>query len=63
MTATNPIQLHLFDAAPNHDTIPPDRRQRLLTLTGVLLSEAARAKTGIVAHETGPFPARETEDE
>ncbi|GAW37174.1 hypothetical protein RA2_04250 [Roseovarius sp. A-2] len=42
MTATKPLQLHLFDATPDPLTIPPDRRRRLLTLTGTLLSQAAR---------------------
>lgn len=63
MTATNHLQLHLFDAAPNHDTIPPDRRQRLLTLTGILLSEAARVEPDMVAREEDPFLARGTENE
>jgi len=63
MTATNPLQLHLFDATPNPKTIPPDRRQRLLTLTGMLLSEAARAEMDIVAGEEDPFLERGTEDE
>jgi len=45
MTATNPLQLHLFDATPDPATIPTDRRRRLLTLTGTLLSEAARDVT------------------
>lgn len=63
MTATNPLQLHLFDATPNHDTIPQDRRRRLLTLTGMLLSEAASDGTDMVAGEEDPFPARGTQDE
>lgn len=63
MTATNPLQLHLFDATPDSATIPPDRRQRLLTLTGVLLSEAAGEVANMVAGEEDPSPARETQDE
>lgn len=59
MTATNPLQLHLFDATPDPATIPPDRRRRLLTLTGALLSEAARDVAGM----EDPSPARETPDE
>jgi hypothetical protein len=63
MTATNPLQLHLFDATPDPAMIPPDRRQRLLTLTGALLSEAAGEVTDMVAGEEDPSPARETQDE
>lgn len=63
MTATNPLQLHLFDAPPNPETIPPDRRRRLLTLTGMLLSEAAGDGTDMVAGEEDPFLARGTQDE
>jgi hypothetical protein len=59
MTATNPIQLHLFDASPDPATIPLDRRRRLLTLTGALLSEAARDMTDL----EDPSAARETHDE
>lgn len=63
MAATNPLQLHLFDATPDHETIPQDRRRRLLTLTGMLLSEAASDGTNTVSGEEGPFPARGTQDE
>ena len=63
MTATNPLQLHLFDATPDPATIPPDRRRRLLTLTGVLLSEAAGNVPDMVVGEEDPSPARETRDE
>ena len=59
MRAANPLQLHLFDATPDPLTIPPDRRRRLLTLTGALLSEAARD----VADMEDPSAARETHDE
>lgn len=59
MTATNPLQLHLFDAIPDPATIPPDRRRRLLTLTGALLREAARDVTDM----GDPSSARETPDE
>lgn len=59
MTATNPLQLHLFDATPDPATIPQDRRRRLLTLTGALLSEAARDVTDL----EDPSPTRETHDE
>lgn len=59
MTATNPLQLHLFDATPDPATIPADRRRRLLTLTGILLNEAARdvVDMEVLSH------ARETHDE
>lgn len=63
MTAINPLQLHLFDATPNHETISQDRRRRLLTLTGMLLSEAACDGTDTASGEEGPFPARGTKDE
>lgn len=63
MTATNSLQLHLFDATPDPATIPLDRRRRLLTLTGVLLSEAAGDVKDMVAGEEDPSPARETQDE
>lgn len=59
MTETHPLQLHLFDATPDPATIPPDRRRRLLRLTGALLSEAARD----VADLEDPSAARETHDE
>lgn len=59
MTTTNPLQLHLFDVTPDPATIPPDRRQRLLTLTGALLSEAARD----VADLEDPSAARAAQDE
>jgi len=59
MTATNPLQLHLFDANPDHASIPPDRRRRLLTLTGALLSEAAR-DAGV---KEDPSPVRGTDSE
>lgn len=35
------LQLHLFDANPDHALIPPRRRQRLLALISTLLSEVA----------------------
>ncbi|MFK7945291.1 MAG: hypothetical protein AB8B85_20580 [Paracoccaceae bacterium] len=41
MTAPHPLQLHLFDVHPDPSAIPPERRQRLLRLTGELLQEAA----------------------
>ncbi len=63
MTATNPRQLHLFDATPDPATIPPDRRRRLLTLTCALLSEAARDVTDMLAGDQDTSPARETHDE
>jgi hypothetical protein len=59
MTATTPVQLHLFDATPDPATIPPDRRRRLLTLTGALLSEAAHD----VEDRDYPSATRETQDE
>jgi len=59
MTVSTPLQLHLFDANPDPASIPPERRQRLLTLTGVLLSEAAR-EMAAVEH---PSAAQETTDE
>lgn len=59
MTTTNPLQLHLFDATPDPATIPPDRRRRLLSLTGALLSEAARD----VADMEEPSAVRKTHDE
>lgn len=42
MTPANPLQLHLFDADPDPAVIPPERRQRLMRLTGELLREAAQ---------------------
>lgn len=42
MTSANPLQLHLFDANPDPTVIPPERRQRLMRLTGELLREAAQ---------------------
>ena len=39
MTATNPLQLHLFDATPDPTTIPPDGAVRQ-TLTGLSFPEA-----------------------
>ncbi len=45
MSATIPLQLHLFDAHPNPAAIPPERRWRLLRLTRELLQEAARSET------------------
>jgi len=42
MTATDPLQLHLLDANPDPASIPPERRQRLMRLTGELLLEAAQ---------------------
>lgn len=59
MTKTSPLQLHLFDATPELATIPPDRRRRLLRLTGALLSEAARE----LANLEDPSAAREIPDE
>lgn len=63
MTATNPLQLHLFDATPEPEMISPDRRHRLLTLTGMLLSEAVGDGSDWVAEPQTPFPARGTKDE
>ncbi|MEO0831145.1 MAG: hypothetical protein AAFY03_11915 [Pseudomonadota bacterium] len=45
MTTPDPLQLHLFDADPNPAAIPPERRLRLLRLTGELLQEAAGSET------------------
>ncbi|MEM1151693.1 MAG: hypothetical protein AAGI03_14250 [Pseudomonadota bacterium] len=59
MTATNPLQLHLFDANPDPASIPPECRRRLLTLTGALLWEAAHNETA--KGET--LPVQETRDE
>lgn len=59
MTATNPLQLHLFEVGSDPAPIPPGRRRRLLTLTGALLREAARDAGGMEE----PSPARETPDE
>lgn len=59
MKVTNPLQLHLFDATPDPASIPSDRRRRLLTLTGTLLSEAARG----VADGEEAASAKETIDE
>ncbi len=47
MTMPNPLQLHLFDAKPDPALIPPERRRRLLTLTGVLLQEAVQNEAPI----------------
>ena len=63
MTATNPLQLHLFDAMPDPETMPSDRRHRLLTLTGMLLNEAAGDQTEVAADVQPPSLAEETEDE
>jgi len=64
MTATNPsLQLHLFDATPALETISPDRRGRLLTLTGMLLSEAVGDQAGLAADVQTPSLAEETKDE
>jgi hypothetical protein len=63
MTAANPLQLHLFDATPDPETIPPDRRQRLLTLTGMLLSEAAGDRAEMLADAQPPSLAKETTNE
>ncbi|MBM2324360.1 MULTISPECIES: hypothetical protein [Alphaproteobacteria] len=63
MTATNPLQLHLFDATPDPETMPSDRRRRLLTLTGMLLNEAAGDQTEVAADVQPPSLAEETEDE
>lgn len=63
MTATNPLQLHLFDATPEPETIPPDRRYRLLTLTGMLLSEAVGVRVGMVADAQISSLGKETKDE
>lgn len=63
MTATNPLQLHLFDATPEPETIPPDRRHHLLTLTGMLLSEAVGDRVVMVADAQIPSLGKETKDE
>ncbi len=63
MTATNPLQLHLFDATPDPETMPSDHRHRLLTLTGMLLNEAAGDQTEVAADVQTPSLAEETEDE
>ena len=42
MTTLHPLQLHLFDAISDPAAIPPERRQRLLKLTGDLIREAAQ---------------------
>ena len=44
MTTVHPLQLHLFDANPDPATIPPERRRRLLRLTGALLQEAVQSE-------------------
>ncbi len=44
MTTVHPLQLHLFDAIPDPATIPPERRRRLLRLTGTLLQEAVQSE-------------------
>lgn len=44
MTTPTHLQLHLFDIYPNPAAIPPERRLRLLRLTGELLQEAARSE-------------------
>lgn len=44
MTTAHPLQLHLFDANPDLEAIPVERRQRLLRLTGELLREAAQGE-------------------
>ena len=59
MTATDPLQLHLFDANPDPASIPPERRRRLLTLTGTLLREAAHNETP----KGKTRPVQETRDE
>lgn len=63
MTATNPLQLHLFNATPDPETMPPDRRRRLLTLTGMLISEAAGDQAGVASDVQTPSLAEETKDE
>lgn len=63
MTAPNPLQLHLFDAMPGPETISPDRRRRLLALTGMLLSEAMDDGADKVADAQAPSQAKETKDE
>ena len=63
MTATNPLQLHLFDAMPDPETMPLDRRRRLLTLTGMLLSEAVGDQTGVAADPQPPSLVEATNDE
>ena len=45
MTTAHPLQLHLFDANPEPAPVPPERRRRLLRLTGALLQEAAQSET------------------
>jgi hypothetical protein len=42
MIPAHPLQLHLFDTNPDPAVIPPERRQRLMKLTGELLREAAQ---------------------
>lgn len=44
MTTAHPLQLHLFDANPEPATVSPERRRRLLRLTGALLQEAAQSE-------------------
>lgn len=63
MTAPNPLQLHLFDATPDPEMISPDRRRRLLTLTGMLLSEAVGDGADRMVDSQTQFPARGTKDE
>jgi hypothetical protein len=63
MTATNPLQLHLFDAMPDPETTPPDRQSRLLTLTGMFLSKAAGDRAGMVADAQIPPLGKKTKGE
>jgi len=63
MTATNPLQLHLFDATPDPEAMPLDRRRRLLTLTGMLLSEALGDQTAVATDPQPPSLVEETNDE
>lgn len=49
MTTELPLQLHLFEANPDPAAIPPERRRRLLRLTGALLQEAAQSEMPLEA--------------
>lgn len=59
MTTLHPLQLHLFDADPDPAKFPPERRQHLVRLTGVLLREAAQ---GEVAHQEAPSVAEAVDE-